>query len=78
MTITPETTYIAATIPARSIYVSGTTLFHVAEQQLGDAMRWVELSRINGSMVDPWIWGVKRIMIPPVLSDAPLTGILGE
>ena len=77
MTIVPETTFIAATIPARAIHVSGLTLFHVAEMQLGDAMRWVELARING-MVDPWIWGVKRIMIPPVLSDAPLTGILGE
>jgi hypothetical protein len=77
MTIIPETTYIAATIPARAIHVSGQTLFHVAEMQLGDAMRWVELARING-MVDPWIWGVRRILIPPVLSDAPLSGILGE
>lgn len=76
MTIKPETTYIAATIPARSIYVSGTTLFHVAEQQLGDAMRWVELAHING-MVDPWIWGVRRIVLPPVLSNVELTGILG-
>jgi len=76
MTITTETTYIAATIPARSIYISGQTLFHVAERELGDAMRWVELARING-MVDPWIWGVRRILIPPVLSEAPLDGILG-
>jgi hypothetical protein len=77
MTIVPETTYIASTIPARSIYVSGTTLFHVAEMQLGDAMRWVELAHING-MVDPWVWGVRRILLPPVLSDAPLDGILGK
>ena len=77
MTITPETTYIAATIPAKTIYVSGTTLFHIAEMELGDAMRWVELAHING-MIDPWIWGIRKILLPPVLSNAPLTGILGE
>jgi hypothetical protein len=77
MTIVPETRFIAATIPARSVYVSGTTLFHIAEMQLGDAMRWVELAHING-MVDPWIWGIRRVLIPPVLSEAELTGILGE
>ena len=77
MTITPDTTFIAATIPARSIFVSGGTLFHVAELYLGDAMRWVELARING-MVDQWIWGAHRIIIPPVLSTAPLDGILGK
>lgn len=77
MTIVPETKYIASTIPAKSIYVSGTTLFHVADMHLGNAMRWVELAHING-MVDPWIWGVRRILLPPVLSDVELTGILGE
>ena len=77
MTIIPETTYIAATIPARSIHASGTTLFHVAEMQLGDALRWVEVAHMNG-MVDPWIWGVRKVLIPPVLSSAPVTGILGE
>lgn len=77
MTIKPETTYIASTIPARAIYVSGTTLFQIAEQYLGDAMRWVELANVNG-LVDPWIWGVRRILLPPVLSNRPLTGILGE
>jgi hypothetical protein len=40
-------------------------------------MRWVELAHLNG-MVDPWIWGVRRILLPPVLSDAPLDGILGK
>lgn len=77
MTIVPETKYIASTIPAQAIHVSGTTLFHVAEMNLGDAMRWVELGRING-MTDPWIYGVHTILLPPVLSQEPLTGILGE
>ena len=77
MTITPDTTFIAATIPAKSIFISGSTLFHVAEMQLGDALRWVELAEING-MVDPWVWGAKRILIPPVLSTAPVDGILGK
>ena len=76
MTIIPETTFIAATIPAKSIFVSGSTLFHVAELHLGYAMRWVEIAEMN-NMVDPWIWGTKRILLPPVLSTAELTGILG-
>ena len=77
MTITPETTYIASTIPARALHVSGTTLFHIAEIYLGDAMRWVELAEING-LVDPWIYGITTILLPPVLSTAPLDGILGK
>lgn len=76
MTIVPETTYIAATIPAKSIYVSGTTLFQVAELYLGDAMYWVQLAEIN-HMTDPWIMGIRQIYLPTVLSTAPLTGILG-
>jgi nucleoid-associated protein YgaU len=76
VTIITETTYIAATIPAQSIYVSGATLFQIAEQYLGDALRWTELARLNG-ITDPWIRGVHQILIPPVLSSAPVTGILG-
>jgi hypothetical protein len=76
MTILPETTYIAATIPAKFVWASGTTLFHIAEIELGDAMYWVQLAEING-LVDPWIKGVTKIFLPPVLSTSPLTGILG-
>lgn len=77
MTIPPDVTYIASTIPARAVRVSGTTLFHVGELYLDNAMRWVELAEING-VSDPWLYGVNTILLPPVLSKAPLTGILGQ
>jgi hypothetical protein len=77
MTIQIETTYISSTIPAKTVYVSGLTLFHVAEIYLGDAMRWVELAQIN-NLTDPWLRGVTQVLLPPVLSSAPLSGILGE
>jgi nucleoid-associated protein YgaU len=76
MTITPETTYIAATIPAKLIYVSGTTLFQVAEQYLGDALYWTVLAEVNG-LTDPWIRGIQQIYLPPVLPTGTPTGILG-
>lgn len=77
MTITPEITYIASTIPAQVVRTSGTTLFHIGEIYAGDAMRWAEIARING-LIDPWIYGFHEIFIPPVLSSAPLDGILGK
>lgn len=76
MTITQETTYIAATIPARFVYASGTTLFHIGELEIGDAMFWVQLAEMNDK-IDPWIFGTQQIFLPPVPSTAPLTGILG-
>lgn len=78
MTIVNETTYIASTIPAQTVRVSGTTLFHIAALYLGDALRWVELAEINNlPNNDPWIYGIQEILLPPVLSTAPLDGILG-
>lgn len=76
MTIAPDVTYIASTIPAQVVRTAGTTLFHIGEIHLGDAMRWVELGRING-LLDPWLHGASEILLPPVLSQAELTGILG-
>lgn len=76
MTIIPETTYIAATIPAQTIYVSGTTLFQVAELYLGNALLWTQLAEIN-NLTDPWIHGIQKLILPPVVTTAPATGILG-
>ncbi len=76
MTITPETTYIASTIPAQSIYVSGTTLFQLAEIYLGNALYWTRLAEING-LTDPWLHGIQQIYLPSVPPTWTPDGILG-
>jgi hypothetical protein len=68
--------YIAATIPAQIVRVSGTTLFHVAMQQDGDALQWVAIANLNG-ITDPWIDVQADILIPPVFPTGTQTGILG-
>jgi hypothetical protein len=68
--------YIAASIPAKVIRASGTTLFHIAMQQFGDALQWVPIAQLNG-LIDPWITAQQEIMIPPVLPTTTPTGILG-
>lgn len=68
--------YIGATIPAKVLRVSGTTLFQVAMTQTGDPLQWVAIAELNG-ITDPWITGLTTILIPPVLPSGPQTGILG-
>jgi len=68
--------FIAATIPAKVVRVSGTTLFHVAMLQTGDPLQWVAIAELNG-LTDPWIVGQQTILIPPVLPSGVQTGILG-
>ena len=70
------TEYIPSTVPAKVVWVSHTTLFQVALEELGDPLRWVEIARLNG-LSDPWVTPLTQILIPPVLSTAPVTGILG-
>ena len=68
--------YIAATIPAKVVRVSNTTLFQIAMMQTGDPLQWVALAKLN-DITDPWIVGQAEILIPPVLPSGPQTGILG-
>jgi hypothetical protein len=68
--------YIGATIPAKVVRESNTTLFHVAAVQTGDPLQWVAIAELNG-IVDPWIVGEENILIPPVLPTGVQTGILG-
>lgn len=56
--------------------LSDTTLFEVAMRELGDALHWVALARLNG-LTSPWIIGEQTILIPPVLPSGQPTGILG-
>ncbi|WP_036048706.1 hypothetical protein [Bradyrhizobium sp. Tv2a-2] len=67
--------YIAATIPAKKIRASGTTLFHVAMMQTGDPLQWVAIAELNG-ISDPWIDGEMEILIPPVFPSGQQDGIL--
>jgi hypothetical protein len=68
--------YIGATIPARKVRYSNTTLFHVAMLETGDPLQWVAIARLNG-LIDPWIKGQTTILIPPVLPQGEQSGILG-
>jgi hypothetical protein len=68
--------YIAATVPAKRVRVSDTTLFEIAMLECGDPLQWVALAKLNG-LTDPWITAEREILIPPVLPGAPPTGILG-
>jgi hypothetical protein len=71
------TEYIAATIPAKTLRVSGTTLFRIAMEQFGDPLQWVPIAELN-DLIDPWIFGQADIEIPPVLPTCMPTGILGQ
>ena len=68
--------YIAATLPAKIVRASGTTLFNIAMMETGDPLQWVAIAQLNG-LVDPWITAMEEILIPPVLPSGPQTGILG-
>jgi hypothetical protein len=70
------TEYIAATIPAAMVRVSGTTLFEVAMLKTGDPLQWVVIAQLN-DLTDPWISSLEEILIPPVLPTGTQTGILG-
>lgn len=69
--------YIAATIPAKVVRSSHTTLFHVAMLETNDPLQWVSIAELNG-MTDPWILsGQVDVLIPPVLPSGEQSGILG-
>ena len=68
--------YIAATVPAKIVRASGTTLFNIAMMETGDPLQWVAIAQLNG-LTDPWITALEEILIPPVLPSGPQTGILG-
>ena len=68
--------YVASTIPAKTVFASGTTLFHIAMLQAGDALQWVAIAEIN-DLLDPWINSQETILIPPVFPTGTQTGILG-
>jgi len=58
------------------VTVSGTTLFAVASQYLGDATQWNRIAKLNG-LVDPTIAGTATLQLPAVNASAGNGGILG-
>lgn len=50
-------------LPSKEVYVSGTTLFRVAERELGDATQWERIAQLNG-LTDPWITEIVLLKIP--------------
>ena len=52
--------------PAKVVRVSGTTLFHVAARELGDATQWNRIARLNG-LTDPWVYAEQQLAIPQAL-----------
>lgn len=66
--------YIGAAVPIRTAWVSGTTLFQVAADLLGDPTQWNRIAELNG-LTDPWVSGPVNLSIPP--AGASNGGILG-
>ena len=54
---------------ARMITVSGTNLFAVAAQQLGDATQWNRIAKLN-AILDPFISSLTVLKLPPVNATA--------
>jgi hypothetical protein len=58
---------------SQSITVAtGTDLFHLAAQYLGDATLWLQIAQANGFIVDPVIIGTQTLIIPQ--ADPTQTG----
>ena len=56
---------------AKTVTVSGTTLFRVAALYLGDATQWNRIAHLNG-IKDPVLTGLVTLKLPDV--DPRLTG----
>jgi len=54
---------IALTVPSKIVRVSNTTLFKIAETELGNATLWEKIADLNG-LVDPWVDGYLELQIP--------------
>jgi hypothetical protein len=51
----------------RTITAIGGSLFEIAASELGSALQWINIARVNG-MIDPLIIGQVEIIIPPFSS----------
>jgi len=53
----------------KTITVSGTTLFHVAADELRDATQWVRIAKAN-NLSDPVITTPTQLLIPDIDPNA--------
>lgn len=68
------TDYVGQTYPAKIVRESGTTLFHVAARELGDAQEWERIAELNG-LTDPFIDALTELKVPQQASNRTrLTG----
>ncbi len=51
----------------RTMIVIGGNLFEIAATQLGSALQWINIAKVNG-MTDPFLSGQNAIIIPEISS----------
>ncbi len=50
------------------VTVVGGSLYQVAAEQLGSALQWINIAKLN-NLVDPFLSGQTRLLIPPFSSS---------
>lgn len=51
----------------KMVTVVGSNLYQVAAEQLGSALQWINIAKLN-NLVDPVLSGQTRLLIPPFSS----------
>ena len=67
--------YAGSGVPTNFIWAQNTNLYAIAAAQLGNAMYWTAIARLNG-LSDPWIYGLQKILIPIFFDQNDTSGIL--
>ena len=66
-----------ATARTRTVFATrGDTLFAVAARELGSALQWTRIAKLNG-LDDPWLQGDIDLRLPPIDRQSPADGVLG-
>jgi len=68
--------FVSGALPTRRVRTSFTTLFDVAKDAYGDARYWTVIAIAN-NLTDPWLNGFVDIVVPPLVSTATPSGIIG-
>lgn len=55
--------YVGNAVPFKTVWASGTTLFDIAANHLGDATQWYRIAKLNG-LTDPVVLGPVELKIP--------------
>lgn len=59
----------------RVIVVASRNLFEIAADELGDALQWTRIARLN-EITDPFLVGIHELKIPAVDAAADSGGVL--